>query len=99
MNPSCAVNETLTDLGCIPNDPIGFAAKFYGIGLGMIGGVALIFIICGGYLFISSGGNPQQIQKAKIYLFYAIIGLVMAILGFVIIQIVFVNILKIPGFK
>ena len=39
---------TVTDLGCIPNDLNGFIAKFYSIGLSLIGGVAVLFIIYGG---------------------------------------------------
>ena len=34
--------EVSTDLGCIPNDPFAFVAKFYGIGPGLIGGVAFL---------------------------------------------------------
>lgn len=93
--PPCAE----TDLGCIPTTPIGFVEKFYGIGLGMLGTVSLLFIIYAGYLIMTSSGNQQQVQVAKSYLFYAIAGLLLAIFGFVFIQIVFVQILQIPGFS
>ncbi len=92
------MNCTPTDLGCIPNDPVGFVAKFYGIGLGLIGGVAVLFIIYGGYIILSSQGNPQNLNRGKSYIMYAIIGLLLAIFGFVFIQVIAVNILKIPGF-
>jgi Type IV secretion system pilin len=93
------MNCTPTDLGCIPNDPAGFVAKFYGIGLGLIGGVAVLFIIYGGYIILSSQGNPQNLNRGKSYIMYAIIGLLLAIFGFVFIQIIAVNVLGIPGFK
>ncbi len=92
------MNCTPTDLGCIPNDPVGFVAKFYGIGLGLIGGVAVLFIIYGGYIILSSQGNPQSLNRGKSYIMYAIIGLLLAIFGFVFIQVIAVNVLKIPGF-
>lgn len=99
MGIICLPTETSTDLGCIPNDPIGFVAKFYGIGLGIIGGVAVLFIIYGGYIILSSQGNPQNLNRGKSYITYAIIGLILAIFGFVFVQIIAVDVLKIPGFS
>lgn len=95
----CGALETSTDLGCIPNDPVGFVAKFYSIGLGIIGGVALLFIIYGGYLIMTSQGNPMQLKNGRSYIVYAIVGLLFAIFGYVFIQIVMVDILHIPGFS
>ena len=91
--------EITTDFGCVPSDPAGFVAKFYSIGLGLIGGVALLFLVFGGYTILTSQGNPQQLNKGKSYIFYAIAGLLFAIFGFVIIQSVIVDILHVPGFK
>ena len=99
MAMTCLPTEVPTELGCIPNDPIGFVAKFYAIGLGLIGGVALLFIIYGGYIILSSQGNPTSLNKGKSYIMYAIIGLLLAIFGFVFVQIIVVNVLKIPGFS
>jgi len=93
--PSC----TPTELGCIPNDPVGFVAKFYAIGLGLIGGVSLLFIIYGGYIILVSQGNPEKLNNGKSYILYAIIGLLLAIFGFVFIQVIAIDILHIPGFK
>lgn len=99
MALTCMPTETPTELGCIPNDPIGFVAKFYGIGLGIIGGVAVLFIIYGGYVILSSRGDPQNLNRGKSYITYAIIGLLLAIFGFVFVQIIAVDVLKIPGFS
>lgn len=96
---TCLVNEVPTDLGCIPNNPIGFVAKFYGIGLGLIGGTALLFIIYGGYIILTSSGNPEALNRGKSYIFYAIIGLLLAIFGFVFVQVILVDILRVPGFN
>ncbi len=99
MAMTCLPTETPTELGCIPNTPVGFVAKFYGIGLGLIGGVAVLFIIYGGYIILSSQGNPAALNRGKSYIMYAIIGLLLAIFGFVFVQIIVVNVLKIPGFS
>ncbi len=94
---ACASSEVLTDLGCIPSDPVGFVGKFYGIGLSIIGGVAVLFIIYGGYLILTSKGNPTQLAQGKSTVMYAIVGLLLAIFGFVITQIITVNVLQLPG--
>ncbi|OGH15015.1 MAG: hypothetical protein A2860_01030 [Candidatus Levybacteria bacterium RIFCSPHIGHO2_01_FULL_37_33] len=91
--------EVSTDLGCIPNDPFGFVSKFYAVGLGLIGGVALLFIIYGGYIILTSQGQSDQLGRGKSYIYYAIAGLLLAIFGFVFIQVIAVDILHIPGFK
>ncbi|OGH21327.1 MAG: hypothetical protein A2958_00815 [Candidatus Levybacteria bacterium RIFCSPLOWO2_01_FULL_38_13] len=88
-----------TDLGCIPKDPFAFVEKFYGIGLGLIGGVALLFIIYGGYLVLTSQGEPIQLEKGKSYIYYSIAGILLAVLGFVFIRVIAVDVLHIPGFQ
>lgn len=95
----CALNEVQTELGCIPADPIGFTAKFYSIGLGLIGGVALLYIIYGGYIILTSKGNPEQLNKGKSFIFYSILGLLLAIFGYVFVQVVIADILHVPGFS
>lgn len=99
MPGTCAPNEILTDFGCIPNDPIGFVERFYGIGLGLIGMVALIFIIVGGYYIMTSQGDPSKLQTGKSYITYSIVGVLLAIFGFVFIEVVTGDILRIPGFN
>lgn len=94
----CLENETLTDLGCIPNDPGGFVEKLYSVGLGLIGGVSLLFIIYAGYIIMTSQGNPVRLNLGKAYLLYAVIGLLLAIFGFVFVEVIAVDILRIPGF-
>ena len=93
----------LQDLGwCIPvdsNSPVVFVQKFYGYGLGFISGVALIFIILGGYTILSSQGSPVQVTKGKSYIIYSLIGLVLAGFGFIFMSIVGGQILKIPGIQ
>ncbi len=95
----CAPNEIHTDFDCIPDDPVGFVEKFYGIGLGFIGMVALLFIIVGGYYIMTSQGDPSKLEKGKSYITYSIVGVLLAIFGFVFIQIITNDILRIPGFN
>jgi hypothetical protein len=95
----CPAQEKMTELGCLPTDPIQFIGRFYGIGLSLIGGVALLFIIIGGYTILMSRGNPTQLNTGKSYIFYAILGLLLAIFGYLFIEVLVVDILSIPGFS
>lgn len=92
-------NCTPTDLGCIPNDPAGFAAKIYTSGLSIISAVAVISIIYGGYLMLTSSGSPEQVKKGRSYILYAVIGLLFAVLNLVFIRVIAVDIFQIPGFN
>jgi hypothetical protein len=91
--------ELETDLGCIPADPAGFTSRLYAIGLGFIGGAALLSIMYGGYLVMTSRGNRDQLMKGRSYIFSAIAGMVLAIVGFALYQIIAVDVIKLPGFN
>jgi type IV secretory pathway VirB2 component (pilin) len=49
-------------------------------------GVAIIFVIIGGYQYIFSFGNPEAIEHAKNTIIWAIVGLVLALSSVLIIQ-------------
>jgi hypothetical protein len=95
----CADTEISTDFGCLPNSPIGFVEKFYQWGLGLIGLIGVLFLIIGGYHLLISRGDVEELQTGKSYIIYAIIGILLAIFGFVFIQIIASNVLHIPGFS
>lgn len=94
-----SIDCTQTELGCLPNDPIAFAGKFYGIGLSIIGAVAIVSIVYGGYVLMTSRGNPEQLQKGKSYIVYSIVGLLLAIFGVALMQVVTIDVFQIPGFS
>jgi glucose uptake protein GlcU len=95
----CGPDGTIiTDLGTIPCTPTGFAQALYSVGLMFIGVVALLFIVYGGFLILTSQGSPDQLSKGRSYITYAIIGVVVAVAGYAIYQIVALNVLKLPGF-
>src|SRR3990167_6143802 len=55
---------------------------------GIAGALALIFIIIAGIKFVTSGADPKKLASATSTLTYAIIGLAVTILAFVILRIV-----------
>lgn len=48
------------------------------------GAACVIVIIIAGYIYVTSVGNPTSVSKAKNAILYAVIGLVVIILAFVI---------------
>ncbi len=46
------------------------------------GAVAVLFIILGGIKYSTSQGNPNDTQKAKETIIYALVGLVIVMLSF-----------------
>jgi len=99
MALNCAPSEIPTDLGCLPTEPGPFAAKFYGVGLSMVGGLSLLFILYGAYLILTSQGDFQKLQNGKSYIFYAVLGLILVVFGVFFLKVIAVDILKIPGFN
>ncbi len=56
--------------------------------LGIIGLVAVLFIIIGGFRYVAASGNPDQLQGAKNSILYGVIGLGVAILSWAIVNFV-----------
>jgi Na+-driven multidrug efflux pump len=58
------------------------ATKIANYALGIIGLIAVFIILYSGFLFMTSGGEEEGTDKAKNYLKYGIIGLIVAALAF-----------------
>jgi hypothetical protein len=54
----------------------------------LLGVIAVIIIILGGFQYITSQGEPQKTAKAKDTILYAVIGLVVSILAWSIVNFV-----------
>lgn len=88
-----------TAVGSIGTDPAEFIKSIFSLLLGVAGGIAVILIIISGYKLMASQGNPEKVQGAREMLTSAIVGLLFIIFSFVILQVIGVDILKIPGFS
>ncbi|MEP7163035.1 MAG: MMCAP2_0565 family pilin-like conjugal transfer protein [Candidatus Moraniibacteriota bacterium] len=51
--------------------------------LGILGFVAIIAFVIAGILYLTAAGNEGQIEKAKNAMTYSIIGIIVALVGFV----------------
>jgi hypothetical protein len=52
------------------------------------GAIAVVFVIIGGYFYITAGGNAETSEKGKSVLLNAIIGIVIIVLAYVIINVI-----------
>ncbi len=48
---------------------------------GVVGALAVLFVVIGGFRYIVSAGNPQSAETAKKTIMYAVIGLIVAVTG------------------
>lgn len=62
--------------------------------IGVLGLVCVVVIIIGGVGYMTSSGDAGKVKKAKDTILYGIIGLVICILAFAIVNFVISNILK-----
>lgn len=60
----------------------------------IIGIIAIIMIIVGGIRYVLSGGNASQVKEAKDTVLYSVIGLIVAIMSFAIVNFVLGQFIK-----
>lgn len=82
--PNCVTQEGVAQLSCLPavfKNAVNWA-------LILAGTAAVFFIIFSGIKFITSGGDPKQVEGARKTATWAIIGLLIILFSFAIINII-----------
>lgn len=51
-----------------------------------LGSIAVLMIVIGGFKYVTSQGDPNHIKAAKETILYSVIGLIVAILSFAVVQ-------------
>ena len=64
------------------------------LAIGVIGFIAVVIIIYGGFMYTTSAGDSNKVTKAKNAIMYGIIGLVVAMLAFAIVNFVIGGLFK-----
>jgi len=85
------VGETNVQCANLEGDQSGFndlLAKIINIMSVIVGVVAVIMIIVGGFRYITSGGTPEKVTGAKNTILYGLIGLIIVALAQVIVRFV-----------
>src|SRR5688500_19319399 len=57
----------------------------------VVGAISVIMIIIGGLRYVLSGGNPANVTAAKNTILYALVGLIVALLSYAMINFVLTN--------
>lgn len=79
--------------GLVATDPRAVAAAIIRVVLGVLGVVALVIVIIGGFTWMTAGGNEEKVGEAKKWIMAGVIGLAIilsayAITSFVVSQLV-----------
>ena len=95
--PTCGSGTHLQAGICVPDssgdgilgatDVVDLAKKVFNILLYLAGIIAVLFIIIGGYQYLTSGGNDEDAEKGKKTVTNALIGLIVVILAFTIVNV------------
>jgi len=101
-NPNCKDTEIYTAIGCVPvlnNDNgaslIAFILR-WAVGIG--GGIAFLLILYGGFMVMSSAGNPERLKAGQELLTSAISGLILLIFSVFILKFIGLDILGLGAF-
>ncbi|NTU69409.1 hypothetical protein HGB13_01075 [bacterium] len=60
----------------------------------LVGAVALLFMLIGGFMLITSGGKAESVQKGKNAIMYALLGLIIVIASYVIVNFIISSLAK-----
>lgn len=77
------------DFGGIGNFIWRIALNIIEMGLFIAGYLAVFFILFGGFQFLTGGGNPGQIEKARKTILNAVIGLVISMASIAVTNLIF----------
>ena len=96
-DPACSSNkltdkEALAAAGCPTGEEdakIGDVAKnIINVVVTVLGLVAVLFVVIGGVNYTTSQGDPQKTKKARDTFLYAILGVILAVLAYTIVNFV-----------
>lgn len=94
--PGC---NTLNGVNCTTatSSLTGLILYVINIMLGLAGLIAVLFLIIGGFWFITSAGNEEAAEKGKSTVINAIIGIIIVILSYVIVSVLSSVVTSAPG--
>lgn len=67
-------------------DPQSVVTRIINYALFFIGAIALVFVIYGGVLYITSGGDSEKTTKARNTLMYAVLGVIVVVISYAIVS-------------
>jgi len=73
-----ATNSTIIDT---PQGVVNLITKIGNWAYGILLGLAVVFVVVAGYMYLFSGGDTEKTEKAKEQIIYAVIAVAVAILA------------------
>lgn len=70
-------------VGANPSQIIGMIIKAF---LGVVGGVALVMMVFGGFKWLTSAGNPEKVKSGTGTMLWAIIGLILVLASYLMVN-------------
>jgi hypothetical protein len=70
---------------------LGVVGTAITLAFGVAGLVAVIYLIMGGFNYVTAGGDPEAVEGAKTTIVNAIIGLVIILVSYLIVQFIMVQ--------
>lgn len=80
------LGECASSTGCTLDDFGKLLINAAQMILGITGSLTLLFFVYGGFVWLTSGGNTEQIQKGKKILSSALIGLIIVLASYLIVN-------------
>ena len=73
------------DTGSTITGEVGIYVNLF---LGLVGLIAVVFLVYGGFRYITSGGNEESAEAAKKIITNSIIGLIVIIMSYIIVTVI-----------
>ena len=87
LNAECTTGQGMQTKGLFDND--GIVTQVINIMLFIIGILSVIMIIWGGISYVISRGKDENVKNAKNTILYSVVGLIIAIIAFALVNWVF----------
>lgn len=78
--------DGLGDVDMPRGDFFTIATKFIDFSITAIGVLAVIIFIYAGFMYLTASGDESKISKAKSTMTYAIVGIIVSLMGFVVVK-------------
>lgn len=95
---TCGQDSLATALGCLPYAYQPFVTALLRFLVGISGAISLIVMLTGVIRYMTSSGDPKQIQSGRDLITAGIIGLLLVVLSVSLLRLIAADILKLPGF-
>ena len=83
--------EAIADSAGLGGTLSGMISGVIGIVMGFLGIIAVLIILWGGFIWMTAGGEPDKVEKAKKMIYSGIIGLVIIFAAYAIASFVITN--------